>query len=82
MLLHHNELHNLNTSLMKKVCSDAQVELPLLPETGEHLPRSRNREGGARFDVTPQGFWDGSSLDPFFDVRVFHPFSSSYHSTS
>ena len=80
--LRHNELRDLTATLMRKVCNDVRVEPPLQPVTGEHLPRSANREEGARLDVRARGFWDGSSQDAFFDVRVFHPFSPSYRSTS
>ena len=80
--LRHNELRDLTASLLKKVCNDVQTEPPLQPVTGERLPRSANREDGARLDVRARGFWDGSMQDAFFDVRVFHPFASSYQSLS
>ena len=73
---------DVTASLLKKVCKDVQTEPPLQPVTAERLPQSANREDGARLDVRVRGFWDGSMQDDFFDVRVFHPFASSYQSLS
>ena len=80
--LRHNELRDLTARLLKKVCNDIQTEPPLQPVTGERLPRSANREDGARLDVSARGFWDGSLQDALFAVSVFHPFASSYQSLS
>ena len=52
--LRHNELRDLTASLLKKVCNDVQTEPPLQQVTGERLPRSANREDGAR---RRQGTW-------------------------
>ena len=63
--LRHNELRDLTASLMRKVCSDVSTEPMLQQVSGEHLPRSANKEDGARLDVRARGFWDCSMQDAF-----------------
>ena len=79
--LRHNELRDLTADLMKDVCSDVITEPQLQPVTDEHLPPSTNKDCEARLDVRARGFWNGSN-EAFFDVRVFHPFASSYRNSS
>ncbi len=80
--LRHNELRDLTASLMAEVCIDVQVEPKLQPVNDECLPRSANTSEEARLDVRARGFWGTSMQEAFFDVRVFHPFASSYRNTS
>ena len=82
LTMRHNELRDLTADLMRRVCAAVKIEPELQPVTGEHLPRSTNKEDGARLDVRAQGFWDGTKQDAYFDVRVFHPFAPSYRDMS
>ena len=47
--------------------------------SGEQLGPSANRDDSACLDIKTSGFWCDSK-DAFFDVRVVHPFMSSYRS--
>ena len=48
------------------------MEPPLLPVTGESLPRGTTLEPGARLDILARGFYSPMER-AFFDVRVSHP---------
>lgn len=76
----HNQLRDLTAGLLREVCTDVSIEPPLQPLSGEQLNPSANTEDSARLDIRANGFWE-SSQDAFFDVRVFHPFASSYRNT-
>ena len=56
----------------------ATVEPVLLPLSGEVFSaRSTITSASARADVRANGFW---GEDAYFDVKVFHPYASSYQS--
>ena len=74
----HNKLRDIVASLLDEVCSNVATEPQLQPLSGEHLPRSANKEDNARLDVRASGFWGVGEKDAFFDIRVFYPFASSY----
>ena len=73
----HNDLRDTLTDLLCEVCQEVTKEPLLQPLSGEQLPRSTNKADDARVDIKARGFWTGEQ-DAFFDVRVVHPFASSY----
>ena len=79
--IHHNEIRDINASLLTEVCHNVTTEPPLQPLNGETLAaRSANTDDGARLDIRARGFWNASQ-DEFFDVWVFYPNASSNRST-
>ena len=52
------------------MCSDVEVEPPLLPLTGEKLPKGSITSPGARLDVSARNLWSPLAK-AFIDVRVF-----------
>ena len=52
VILRHNSLRDLFAEILEEVCSDVQIEPPLLPLTGEKLPHGSNTTPGARLDVS------------------------------
>ena len=42
VILRHNSLRDLFAEILEEVCSDVQIEPPLLPLTGEKLPHGSN----------------------------------------
>lgn len=73
----HDNLRDLFTCLLSKVCKDVEAEPHLLPLTGETLTnRTGNTSDEARLDVKAGGFWQRSQT-AFFDIRVTHVNSSS-----
>ena len=74
--MRHNNIRDLEASLLKEVCKDVKVEPELLP-IGNVETQSSNRADKARLDVSAVGVW--SSMErTFLDVRVMHPNSPSY----
>ena len=80
--LRHNEVRDLTANLLDEVCSDVAIEPSLQPLSGETLPRSTNREDGARLNIRARNFWGTAQQVAFFDVRIFHPNAASYRSSS
>ena len=80
--IRHNEIRDITATLLTEVCHNVATEPPLQPLSGEILNhRTANKDDGTRLDIRARGFWNGTQ-DAFFDVRVFHPNASSYHSMS
>ena len=78
----HDEIRDITATLLTEVCHNVATEPPLQPLSGETLNyRTANRDNGARLDIRVSGFWNRSQ-DAFFDIRIFHPNASSYHSMS
>ncbi len=78
----HNEIRDLMSSCLRKVCGDVAVEPALQPLSGEVFKRRTTKtDPEARLDVKAAGFWGGRSEEAFFDVRVFNPFAPSYRSS-
>lgn len=78
----HNEIRDLTANLLKEVCTDVQIEPPLLNVTGEvfrYATANTNQE--ARLDVSARGFWVRGQR-AFFDARIFYPFAPSYRTLS
>ena len=73
----HDNLRDLLTHLLSKVCKDVEVEPHLLPITTEVMNlRTANTSEEARLDIKAKGFWQRSQT-AFFDIRVTHVNSSS-----
>ena len=73
----HDNLRDLFTCLLSKVCKDVEADPHLLPLTGEALTnRTGNPSDEARLDVKAGGFRQRIQT-AFFDIRVTHVNSSS-----
>ena len=70
--MRHNQIRDLEASLLEEVCKDVRTEPKLLPLTGETFKlKTTNTRPDARLDITARGVWN--TMDKtFFDVRVFH----------
>ena len=77
--MRHNNLRDLNADLQREVCRDIVVEPSLLPLDQEEVDGAQG--DGARPDISSRGLWSTFERT-FFDVRVLHPNSPSYLSTS
>ena len=80
--MRHDNITDFLEECFKQVYKNAEVELQLLPLSGETFQgRSTNTQPDARADIRVQVFWpDGQST--FFDTRVFYPHARSYQSRS
>ena len=65
----HNKTARCNCRAAKQVSAEVSTEPPLMPDTGESLPREKTLEPGARREILAGGFYSWA----FFDVRVSHP---------
>ena len=72
VILRHNSLRDLFAEILEEVCSDVQIEPPLLPLTGEKLPHGSNTTPGARLDFSARNLWSPLAK-AFIDVRIFNP---------
>ena len=70
----HNRLCDVIAELLNKCLPEVSTESPLLPVTGESLPRETTLEPGARLDILARGFYSPMER-AFFDVRVSLCFS-------
>ncbi len=70
--LRHNQVRDLEASMLTEVCKDVVVEPKLTSLSGEKfIHKSANTSEEARLDVCARGLW--STMDKtFFDVRIFH----------
>ncbi len=64
----HNSIRNFEAHMLKKVCSDVQIEPPLQPVVGMTFRPSVNVSNEARLDYRARGFWR-ERQDGFFDVK-------------
>ena len=78
--MRHNNIRDLEATLLKEVCKDVRVEPDLLP-VGERGTQSRKSATKARLDVSAVGVWSACERT-FLDVRVMHPNSPSYRDMS
>ncbi|KAG1648178.1 hypothetical protein GQR58_030043 [Nymphon striatum] len=68
----HDNIRDLFTVLLNKVCVDVECEPHLLPVTAEVMRlKSANTDKDARLDIKAKGFWRQGQT-AFFDVRVTH----------
>ena len=73
----HDNLRDIFTNLLSKICKDVEVEPHLMPVTNETFGfRTTNTSPEARLDIKANGFWQRSQT-AFFDIRVTHVNSSS-----
>ena len=73
----HDQIRDFTADLLREVASNVSTEPHLQPLSGEILGTGANTEDSARLDIKASDFWSDSK-DAFFDVRVVHPFASSY----
>ena len=57
VIMRHNNLRDFEANLVKKVCTDVEIEPPLQPLQGESLENGENSSEAARLDVRARGFW-------------------------
>ena len=68
----HDEIRDIQASLLEEICKDVEREPHLQPLSGENLAgRSANTSDEARLDVKARGFWRQGQV-AFFDIRVTH----------
>ena len=68
----HDRVHNLLTSLIRKVCTNVEVEPQLQPLDNERFNlRTAVTSPEARLDFKAGGFWS-RGVTAFYDVRVTH----------
>ena len=73
----HDNIKNLLTSQLAKICKDVESEPGLQPLDNEVFSlRSANTSDDARLDIKAGGFWE-KGVTAFFDVRVTHVNSNS-----
>ena len=73
----HDNIRDLLTVLLNKVCVDVQSEPHLIPiKTEKFNLRSANTNDDSRLDVKARGFWTRDQT-AFFDIRVTHVGSQS-----
>ena len=80
----HDNIRDLLTTLLSKVCKDVEAEPHLIPVTNEIMNlRSANTNDESRLDMKARGFWQRGKT-AFFDVRVTHvnSLSQKNHTTS
>ena len=68
----HDNVKNLEASLLSRVCKDVAIEPSLLPVTGEEFVlRSANIEDDSRLDVKARSFYRQGQT-AFYDIRIAH----------
>ena len=73
----HDNIRDLLTVCLNKVCTDVQAEPHLIPLSNEKFTlKSANKSDEARLDIKAKGFWRKGET-AFFDVRVTHVNSKS-----
>ena len=60
--MRHNSLTDLFAEILDEICSDVEIEPPLIPLTGEKLPHGSNTVPGARLDVSARNLCTGPLL--------------------
>ena len=69
----HNKIRDLTANMLRDVSNDAEVEVKLMPLTGEQLQyRSAITGVEARLDIRARSFWVRGQ-EAFLDIRVFDP---------
>ena len=74
----HNDLRDLTANLLSNVYNDVEIELNLLPVTGENFSnKTANTCTEARLDIGSRRFWVRGQ-QAFFNIRVFDPNAKRY----
>ena len=69
----HNEVRDLEATVLLEVCKDVSIEPLLQPLTSKHYRhRKTNTDDNARVDVKAMGFWRRGQT-AFFYFRVKQP---------
>ena len=68
----HDEIRDIQATLLKEICNVVEREPHLQPVTGEVFTRSTNTGDEARLDLKARGFWRRGQV-AFFDIRITHP---------
>ena len=78
----HDNIRDLECTLLKSVVNDVECEAPLQPVTNKtNYAKTAILKDGARLDVRARGFWrDGQNA--FFDVRVTNADCESQRNTT
>ena len=80
--MRHNDVRYLTANILKGVLNDVEVELQLLPLTGENLRyQTAIRGEEARLDIRARRLRE-KGQQTFLDVKVFDPKASRYLNTS
>ena len=74
--MRHNQVRDLEASILRDICKDVKVEPELMP-VGNLNTGSSNVSEKARLDVSAVGIWSPMERT-FLDVRVVHPNAPSY----
>ena len=78
----HDNLRDLLTHLLSKICKDVEAEPHLTPVTTEQMSlKTANTRDEARLDIKAIRFWQRGQ-NAFFDLRVTHVNSSYQKSTT
>ena len=68
--IRHNDLRDLTTKILSKVCNDTEIEPNFVPLSREDLAHgSANRSNEARLDVRPRGFVERGQ-QAFYNLRL------------
>ena len=74
----HNKIRDLTANMLRDVSNDAEVEVKLMPLTGEQLQyRSVITGVEARLDIRARSFWVRGQ-EAFLDIRVFDQKANRY----
>ena len=81
--IRHNEVRDLTASLdlLTEVCHNVATEPSAASHFRDFFSCICNTINDAHLDVNTRGLWRRGQ-DAYFDVRVFYPNASSYHSLS
>ena len=77
VIIRHNEIRDFEGQLLKKVCTDVEIE-PKLQQVSNEVVNSLSGDG-CHPDVRARGFWRRGQ-NAFFDVKVTNINSDSYRS--
>ena len=76
--MRHDNVRDLFTCLLDRVCNNVQAEPHLTPLTGEIFDhRTANTSREARLDIRARSFWRRGQ-DAFFDIRITHVNAASH----
>ena len=75
--MRHNQIRDLEASLLQEFCKDVKTEPKLIPLSGGSFRlKSTNTRQDARLDISDRGVWN-TMEKTFYVVRVFHDGNTS-----